>query len=33
MQMTPAIRGAALTVHVVCSVGWIGAAAAYLVLA
>jgi hypothetical protein len=33
MQMTPAIRRAALTVHVVCSVGWIGAAAAYLVLA
>jgi hypothetical protein len=33
MQMAPAIRRVALTVHVVCSVGWIGAAAAYLVLA
>jgi hypothetical protein len=33
MQMTPAVRRLALTVHVVCSVGWIGAAAAYLVLA
>jgi hypothetical protein len=33
MQMAPATRRVALTVHVVCSVGWIGAAAAYLVLA
>ena len=33
MQMAPAIRRVALTVHVVCSVGWIGAAAAYLALA
>jgi hypothetical protein len=33
MQMAPAIRRVALTLHVVCSVGWIGAAAAYLALA
>lgn len=33
MQMAPATRRVALTVHVVCSVGWIGAAAAYLMLA
>lgn len=31
-MMTPAVRRAALTVHVVCSVGWIGAATAYLSL-
>jgi hypothetical protein len=33
MQMAPAIRRLALTLHVVCSMGWIGAAGAYLVLA
>ena len=33
MQMASALRRLALTVHVVCSVGWIGAAAAYLALA
>ena len=32
MQMRPGMRRAALAVHVVGSVGWIGAAAAYLVL-
>ena len=32
MQMGPGLRRAALAVHVVSSVGWIGAAAAYLVL-
>lgn len=30
--MRPGLRRAALTVHVLCSVGWIGAAAAYLAL-
>jgi hypothetical protein len=32
MLMPPAVRRGALAVHVVCSVGWIGAAAAYLAL-
>lgn len=31
--MSPAVRRAALTVHVIASVGWIGAAAGFLVLA
>lgn len=30
--MSPPVRRAALAVHVICSVGWIGAAAAYLAL-
>jgi hypothetical protein len=30
--MSPAVRRAALTVHVACSVGWLGAALAYVVL-
>jgi hypothetical protein len=30
--MPPTVRRGALAVHVVCSVGWIGAAAAYLAL-
>ena len=33
MTMTPALRKFALTAHVVSSVGWLGAAAAYLALA
>jgi hypothetical protein len=33
MTMTPALRKLALTAHVVSSVGWLGAAAAYLALA
>jgi hypothetical protein len=33
MVMPPAVRRSALAVHVLCSVGWIGAAAAYLALA
>lgn len=33
MTMTPALRKLALAVHLVTSVGWIGAAAAYLALA
>lgn len=33
MTMAPAVRKVALTVHLVCSVGWIGAVVAYLVLA
>jgi hypothetical protein len=33
MTMTPALRNLALTAHVVSSVGWLGAAAAYLALA
>lgn len=32
MVMRPGARRVALTVHVLCSVGWIGAAAAYLAL-
>ena len=32
MVMRPGLRRVALTVHVLCSVGWIGAAAAYLAL-
>lgn len=32
MMMRPGLRRVALTVHVLCSVGWIGAAAAYLAL-
>jgi hypothetical protein len=30
--MTPAVRKLTLTVHLTCSVGWIGAVVAYLVL-
>lgn len=33
MTMTPRVRKLALTVHVVASVGWLGAVVAYLVLA
>lgn len=33
MKMSPMIRKAALTLHVVFSVGWLGAAAAYLAVA
>lgn len=33
MKMSPSIRKAALTLHVACSVGWLGAAAAYLAVA
>jgi hypothetical protein len=32
MLMPPAVRRGALALHVVCSIGWIGAAAAYLAL-
>ena len=32
MIMTPGVRKLALTVHLTCSVGWIGAAVAYLAL-
>lgn len=32
MVMSPPVRRVALAVHVICSVGWIGAAAAYLAL-
>ena len=32
MRLPPALRRPALAVHVICSVGWIGAAAAYLAL-
>lgn len=32
MKLKPGPRGAALALHVLCSVGWIGAAAAYLAL-
>ena len=32
MRLPPALRRLALAVHVICSVGWIGAAAAYLAL-
>lgn len=32
-DMTPALRKLALTAHVVCAVGWIGAVAAFLALA
>jgi hypothetical protein len=32
MAMPPALRRAVLSVHVICSVGWIGAAVAYLAL-
>jgi hypothetical protein len=32
MRMSPSVRRAALALHVISSVGWIGAAAAYLVL-
>ena len=33
MTMTPGVRKLALTVHLVCSLGWIGAVLAYLALA
>ena len=33
MTLTPALRKSALMVHVVCSVGWLGAVAAFLALA
>jgi hypothetical protein len=33
MMMTPRVRKFALTAHVTCSVGWLGAAAAFLALA
>jgi hypothetical protein len=33
MALTPGLRRLALTVHIVCSVGWIGAVAGFLVLA
>lgn len=33
MTITPAVRKAALTAHVVSSVGWLGAVAAFLALA
>ena len=33
MKMSPMVRKAALTLHVACSVGWLGAAAAYLAVA
>ena len=32
MPMPPALRRAVLAVHIICSVGWLGAAAAYLAL-
>ena len=32
MMMPPALRRVALAVHVSCSVGWVGAAVAYLAL-
>ena len=32
MSMPPALRRAMLAAHIVCSVGWLGAAAAYLAL-
>ena len=32
MPMPPALRRAMLAAHIVCSVGWLGAAAAYLAL-
>jgi hypothetical protein len=32
MAMSASLRRAALALHIICSVGWIGAAAAYLVL-
>jgi hypothetical protein len=33
MSMPPALRRAMLAAHIICSVGWLGAAAAYLALA
>ena len=33
MILTPALRKAALTAHVICSVGWVGAVAVFLALA
>jgi len=33
MKMSPMVRKSVLTLHVVCSVGWLGAAAAYLAVA
>ena len=33
MALPPALRRAMLAAHIICSVGWIGAAAAYLALA
>ena len=32
MSMPPALRRAMLAAHIICSVGWLGAAAAYLAL-
>ena len=32
MAMPPALRRAMLAAHIICSVGWLGAAAAYLAL-